>query len=356
MQSKIETQLQNSTGRVAVCLVGAARAFELTGKTLQKYVLDVYNDTDIFLHSPIDKDTHKFTLLKGSFRLAMARIFIPQNLPESNLQREVLSGANSPNGIQGLLQYFHLVEGCLDMIQKREEELKIKYEWIVRTRVDGYWSGPLPAIASLNSSEYHVPAGSQFGGLNDRFGVGNFRTSQAALSRLRLLPLMHAKGKRNLNSETAFRVQLEVSEVPVSLDNFPFCILTYRKYHWPPELWGVPVAALTAKGPLNGAKCRPCTPKATGADAQAIVEKLNKGWGYPGHIEGLELCDARGDWEQDWEKIYETATGLSISSDMVVTTRSVSECVKDVEEFQRLWEVWDAPPAKLICSYGRLST
>lgn len=83
---------------MAVCLVGAARAFELTGKTLKKYVLS--NNSDVFLHSPLDKDSHKFTILSGASGLARARIFHPKPLPESRLQREVLTGANSPNGIQ----------------------------------------------------------------------------------------------------------------------------------------------------------------------------------------------------------------------------------------------------------------
>lgn len=96
-----EGPLENSTRpRVAVCLVGGARAFELTGKTLKKYILNAYNDTDVFLHSPLDKDSHKFTLLSGASGLANARIFSPQRLPESRVQQEVLTSANSPNGIQ----------------------------------------------------------------------------------------------------------------------------------------------------------------------------------------------------------------------------------------------------------------
>jgi hypothetical protein len=96
-----DTVLGNSTRpRVAVCLVGGARAFELTGKNLKKYVLNAYNNTDVFLHSPLDKDSSKFTLLSGASGLANARIFIPQKLPESWVQQQVLTGANSPNGIQ----------------------------------------------------------------------------------------------------------------------------------------------------------------------------------------------------------------------------------------------------------------
>ncbi|XP_024394928.1 uncharacterized protein [Physcomitrium patens] len=349
-----ERLFENSTGsRVAVCLVGGARAFELTGKTLKKYVVNAYNNTDIFLHSPLDKDSHKFTLLSGAVGLASARIFVPERLPESTLQREVLTAANSPNGIQGLLQYFNLVEGCLGLISEYEKKHNIKYDWIVRTRVDGYWTGPLPPLSSLNPSVYHIPEGSHYGGLNDRLGVGNAETSRVALSRLSLLPLLHQRGARNLNSETAFKAQLRYSNVRYSLTSFPFCILTYRKYAWPPAYFGVPVASLSTKGDMNGVKCKPCTPKATGSEAQAIVSKLGKGWGFPGHIEGLELCDARQDWEPQWRTIYEKESGQEFSSDAKnVTTRSIAECVRDMEEFQKQWEVWDAPPAQVICSKG----
>ncbi|KAG0585774.1 hypothetical protein M758_2G036900 [Ceratodon purpureus] len=349
------TLLGNSTGpRVAVCLVGGARAFELTGKTLLKYVLNAYNDTDVFLHSPLDKDSSKFTLLSGAPGLVSARIFVPQKLPESWVQREVLTGANSPNGIQGLLQYFNLVEGCLGMIKDHEHKHNIKYDWIVRTRVDGYWSGPLPPLSSFDPSFYYIPDGSHYGGLNDRLGIGNADTSRVALSRLSLLPFLHQHGGRNLNSETAFKAQLEFSKVTYKLSKFPFCILTLRRYAWPPAYFGVPVMSLSTKGAMNGAKCRPCTPKSTGREAQVILSKLGKGWGWPGLIDGLELCDARDEWEPQWHQIYERDSGEQLSGDALnVTTRSIADCIRDIEEFQKQWEVWEAPPAKDICSLGK---
>uniref|UniRef100_A0A7I4BJV0 DUF7796 domain-containing protein n=1 Tax=Physcomitrium patens TaxID=3218 RepID=A0A7I4BJV0_PHYPA len=309
----LEGRFEESTrSRVAVCLVGGARAFELTGKTLMKYVLNAYNDTDVFLHSPLDKDSHKFSLLSGASGLASARVFIPKQLPESRLQREVLTAANSPNGIQGLLQYFHLVEGCLEMITEHESKHNIK------------------------------------------LGIGNSENSRVALSRLSLLPLLHKRGARNLNSETAFKAQLKFTNLWYSSTNFPFCILTYRKYSWPPAYFGVPVASLSTKGDLNGAKCRPCTPKSSGSEAQRLVSKLSKGWGWPGLIDGLELCDAHQDWEPQWRTVYEKESGEQLSGDAQrVTTRSVSECVRDMEEFQKQWEVWDAPPPLKICSEGR---
>lgn len=237
------------------------------------------------------------------------------------------------------------------MIHDHETKHNISYDWIVRTRVDGYWNGPLPQMQTLNSSVYYIPEGSHYGGLNDRLGIGSPATSKVALSRLSLLPFLHQHGGRNLNSETAFKAQLEFSKVPYSMSKVPFCILTYRSYSWPPAYYGVPVMALSTSGALNGAKCRPCTAASTGGGAQGILSKLGKGWGWPGSIEGAELCDAHAGWEAQWPEIYERNVGEQLSGAAKnVTTRSLEECVRDVEELQQQWEVWDAPSATEICS------
>ncbi|KAH9575914.1 hypothetical protein CY35_01G135500 [Sphagnum magellanicum] len=342
---------KGNKGRLAICLVGAARAFELSGSSLKKYLLDAYShEADVFLHSPLDKDSYKFLLLKGASSLTVARIFIPQKLPESNLQREVLTAVNSPNGIQGLLQYFNLVEGCLHMIEKYEMQHNITYEWIIRTRVDGYWSGQIPPLHTFDPTFYHVPFGSQYGGLNDRFGMGNTNTSRVALARLSLLPLLHKRGLKQLNSETAFKAQLVASGVPFKFTELPFCVLSTRKYSWPPAFWGVPVASITTKGPLNGSKCRPCSPRASGSEAQGVVDKLSKAWGWPGRIKGLQLCDAHSDWEPHWERVFAKASQVDVSHDMkIIKNLTLASCIQEIEDFQQQWDVWDAPPAKTIC-------
>lgn len=58
--------IYNDTRRIAVCLVGGARMFELTGGTIRKHLLEPYPNTDVFLHSPLDQDSHKFSLLAGA--------------------------------------------------------------------------------------------------------------------------------------------------------------------------------------------------------------------------------------------------------------------------------------------------
>jgi hypothetical protein len=343
-------------GRVAICLVGGARAFELTGETIKKYLLSTYNNTDVFLHAPLDEDAYKFWRLKkeeefgiaggsNNYRFATARIFTQSKLLESHLENEVLSPKSSPSGIQGLLQYFALVEGCLEMISKYAAKNDIDYKWVIRTRVDGFWNGIPPPLSSFQPHSYYVPVGSQYGGLNDRFGLGNWNTSTVALARRSLLPALHARGRRLMNSETAFKAQLVEFGVPFQRVQLPFCVLSRRSYGWPlSSSRDVPVASIATSGALSGAKCRPCaTAAAADAPAQAMVSGLDRSWGWPGsnNISGLRLCDARGNWEQQ-----------AVEREGPVNTTFA--CEKLVQEFMLQWSVWDAPSPQEICSHSKV--
>ncbi|CAK7346050.1 unnamed protein product [Dovyalis caffra] len=339
--------------RMAVCLVGGARRFELTGPSIVKNILQVYPNADLFLHSNFDKDAFKFSLLKTVPKLASVRIISPKPLPETLAQLRVLTAANSPNGIQGLLQYFNLVEGCLRMIQEYQNLKGFQYDWIVRTRVDGYWNAPL-GPENFIPGHYMVPPGSTYGGLNDRLGIGDLKTSTIALSRLSLVPQLDAAGFRQLNSETAFKAQLTTRGVPFDTKRVPFCVVSDRKYEFPPGRFGVPVAALSSPGPLSGAKCRPCKPVCEGTCVAGIMPSLYKGWSWTNWENGtLKLCDAHGDWEGGWERIFDKVAGKELASERKrIRGLSRKRCVDDFTEMKKKASKWDTPPVEEICRLG----
>lgn len=239
------------------------------------------------------------------------------------------------------------------MIQNHQLKNNFTYDWIIRTRVDGYWSGRLTAEHFV-PGQYVVPSGSSYGGLNDRFGAGNFNTSVPALSRLSLIPQLDAAGYELLNSESAFKAQLTTQKVSYSTHRLPFCVVTDRKYDYPPVGFGVPVAALSSRGPLSGAKCRPCTPSCTGPCVAKVMSQLDQGWSWTDWgNETLQLCDAHGDWEDGWEMLFDRTVGKKLASTRKrVSSLGFGQCVNDFAVMKEKTESWLAPPGAEICRLG----
>ncbi|KAK8580770.1 hypothetical protein V6N13_143829 [Hibiscus sabdariffa] len=339
--------------RIAVCLVGGARRFELTGPSIVENVLKRYPNADLFLNCPMDKNAFKLSLLKTAPRLASVRIFAQKPVPETQEQVRVLTAVNSPNGIQGLLQYFNLVEGCLTMIESHQKQHNFTYDWVVRTRVDGYWSAPLHP-ENFVAGRYTVPSGSVYGGLNDRLGIGDFYTSKIALSRLSLIPEIDKAGYRQLNSESAFKAQLTSLNISYFENRLPFCVVTDRKYKFPPAHLGVPVAAMSSLGPLSGAKCRPCTPTCKDRCVANVMSSLGKRWSWIEWGNGtLELCNAKGGWKKGWEKTFDRVAGKKLGQERKrVNDLKFEECVGDFREMIRMAIKWEAPTAEEICGLG----
>ncbi|KAH9292760.1 hypothetical protein KI387_042055, partial [Taxus chinensis] len=167
------------------------------------------------------------------------------------------------------------------------------------------------------------------------------------MSRISLVPLLYDSGYREMNSEIAFKHQLDVKGVDYMSKTFPFCILSARKYIWPPPRWGVPVASFSSKEHLNGAKCRPCTPVLKGTDAMNIIGNLTRSWSWGMATPGLELCDAHDDWEENWEQIFDNVAGPKFSSfKQMVKNNTLTDCIKDFDAMKQKTADWDAPPSE----------
>ncbi|XP_071703617.1 uncharacterized protein [Rutidosis leptorrhynchoides] len=350
VNNSLSTELKNS--KIAVCLVGGARRFELTGPSIIENILEEYPNADLFLNSPVDSNSFKFSLLKSAPKIAVIRIFKQEVMPETDAAVRVLTASNSPNGIQGLLQYFNLVEGCLTMIKSYQQQNNFTYNWIIRTRVDGYWSAQLEPDLFI-PNHYIVPSGSSYGGLNDRFGVGDFKTSQTALSRHSMIQELDKSGLTKQNSESFFKAQLGLHNISYLTKSVPFCIVSDRMYEFPPQMFGVPVAAMSSKGPLSGVKCRPCVSRFSTKWAEEIVNRLDRGWSWAESANGtMQLCDGHSEWEEGWERIFDKVVGKKLSQVRKrVSKLKFDECVEDFETLKRRSDVWDVIPIDEICKH-----
>ncbi|GAB2292946.1 hypothetical protein Dimus_027171 [Dionaea muscipula] len=355
LKSPVKSNDELDRSRIAVCLVGGARRFELTGPSIVERILKVYPNSDLFLNSPLDRNSYKLSLLKSAPRIAAVRIFEPKSIPETQLYVRILTPMGSTNGTQGLLQYFNLVEGCISLIQRHETRSYFKYDWIIRTRVDGYWSAPLDR-GSFIRGHYLIPPGSNYGGLNDRLGIGEWNTSIIALSRLSLLPKLDLAGFRHLGSESAFKAQLTTHHVPYRTRSQPFCVVSDRKIPFPPRGGGgEPVAAMSTRGPLSGLKCMPCETPCVGPCAYRVMSRLPKEviWSDSENGTALELCDAHDGWKAGWERIFDRIAGTKLAEGRRrVSELNVTECVKDFEAMRRKAAHWETPSISDICKLG----
>lgn len=157
--------------------------------------------------------------------------------------------------LQGLLQYFALVEGCLALIRGAEAAAapeedptegvrgrkptppKPQYEWVVRSRIDGFWHRPPPALQGLRPEGYTVPYGNNWGGLNDRLGIGGRESSEVGLSRLSLLHAMARKGLKEVSYGPPLPFSLPAACVlfapPLSLSRSCCCTALESIRYWP---------------------------------------------------------------------------------------------------------------------------
>ncbi|KAI3837739.1 hypothetical protein MKX03_008346 [Papaver bracteatum] len=345
--------------RIGVCLVGGARKFELTGPSIAENILNVYPNADVFVNAPLDKDSFKFSILKDiAPKIALIRIFKPTKLNETEFERRVLikieskqrvsMNDGSPNGLQGLLQYFILVEGCLTLINSFQIQNNFTYDWIVRTRVDGYWNALLAPDNFLPNDQYLVPSGSRYGGCNDRLGIGKYLyTSQIVLSRLSMIAQVDAAGFQQINSETSFKAQLTTQGVKFLENRVPFCVVSACRFGFPHSL---PVASMSSPGPLSGAYCRPCTPVCVGQCATDIMAILPTGFRIDGENGRVQLCDAHGEWESGWENNFDQFAEENLAQlRKRVMESKFEKCVKYFDEMKKRTVNWDAPASKQIC-------
>ncbi|CAI5488122.1 unnamed protein product [Closterium sp. Naga37s-1] len=344
--------------RTALCLVGGARDFELTWPSILTRLLPTLPSPSLFLHSPLDENAFKLWSAVWAKKkwLAGVRVFASTWVNGTEYGGgTVLHDQYSPQGDQGMLQYLRLVEGCVPLIQAYETRHAMRFDWVVRSRVDTFWAKPPPVLRDFEVDKYTIPWGTDCMGLNDRFGAGTWETSAPALHRLSMLHDLGRRGYRNLNSESGFKAQLEVANVSLGRADLPFCVMSRRVY--PHSM--MPVAALSSSAPLNGAKCRPCVPSHTGYET---VHRLHY-FAPMSHIgrplrnqrlygRGIDLCNEREPWASNWTAVFDATVGEKLGAmrrAIMAVQEDVKECTRSFAQMTRVAEAWQGPAAEAMC-------
>jgi len=202
-----------------------------------------------------------------------------------------------------------------------------------------------------------VPAGSDWGGTNDRIGITKRRLAGTTLRRLWALnSLARRVWGPGLNSETGLKAQLEVHRIPARRHSFRFCTLTFHWYRWPPRRYDVPVFAITSPAPLNAAKCRPCIPRLTGPTAWQVVNGLSPQAGLPfrkpvNYSSGLDLCDASSAWPASWPQLFDKQAGDPAGkARREYMEVQVAECKEKLGATLHQLASYEGPSADLLCT------
>ncbi|WOG92169.1 hypothetical protein DCAR_0311429 [Daucus carota subsp. sativus] len=149
------------------------------------------------MHCPLDQNSYKLSILKDAPRIAAVKIFKQERVLQTESKVRVLTADNSPNDIQNFT-----------------------YDWIARTRGDGYWSSSLSPDNFLKG-RYVVPPGSSYGGLNDCFRTDDFDSSVVVLSCLSLIPELNFSGFHQLNSERASVIHVRIHTYHIATTSPP---------------------------------------------------------------------------------------------------------------------------------------
>eukprot|EP00850_Spirogloea_muscicola_P023861 SM000397S15167 [mRNA] locus=s397:15831:22172:- [translate_table: standard] len=322
----------NIPGRkTAICLVGGVRELDLSGTSLKEHLLPTFEN-----------------VLKGVKLVAVKVVSLKALLArEGQIDQGVvddLVAEGTPSGKEALLHYYQLVESCFNLIEMYETKKDVIYEQVLWTRIDTFWSSR-PHLSRAHSEAYYAPEGSSgtdFGGLNDRLGLGPRDFSKAAMMRYTALKDLHAKGLERLGSEGIYKAQLEAAGVPVERLDLPFCIPTHRTFPFPPV--DAPVAPMGTPAARNGIYCRPCKPL-----AEADVA-LRSSWDMD------VFCDASTEWEDSWESIFDQMAGPEAAEvRRHVRDRSQEQCLVDVRALLKpLGTQYRGVPAARICKQAFL--
>lgn len=208
--------------KVAICFSGLTRTFEHCWPSYSK-ITNRY-DCDLFAAAPPGEEIHNRVKYPFKKVLYQQDEWIDENgYDKRKTYPETV--------VQNSLRQFYYIELANRLRKKYEKDKGIKYDWVIRTRLDNIMTADILHLFEHNPLNLYIPEGHDHPeahpgqGINDRFAVGGGEVMDVYCEKLKLLN-EYMSGSRTFHPETFLKWVLDKNKVPVL--RFPECSKIYR--------------------------------------------------------------------------------------------------------------------------------
>lgn len=223
--------------KVAICLSGHFRNYELTSNSLMEYVVKPLN-ADVFIHT-WDKlgyhnnfkpdslhlivsqfPTDKITKIYQPKKIVVESDTIIQKLvDESKVYAPHLS--NEPKSPGHIASMYYKIMMC-NLIRKNYEfETKSKYDCVIRCRPDMLFQSKIEKHNLINMDKIHIPLVNSFNGVNDQFAYSSGQNMDVYSELLYSIPT-YFKSKREYYPEKILKWYLGIVGLTIAPINLKY--------------------------------------------------------------------------------------------------------------------------------------
>jgi hypothetical protein len=160
--------------KTAVCFSGQCRALQYTYLNLKHYLIDNLGDCDVFIHACKDKYSDDNELFLDYLEPTILVLEEDKKIDDVGIKHQ-----QRTHNVQEYLQMITSWKSSNDLRLQYEKEKNIKYDRVIRTRLDIKLFDPFPReineydLNYLYVPDFHSFACVQGKGRNDRFAFGN---------------------------------------------------------------------------------------------------------------------------------------------------------------------------------------
>ena len=201
--------------KTAVCFTGQCRSLEYTHESIKNNLLDLLGDCDIFMYISENDSSYK----AEKYMTATQLVIKPDPILDLNNINHMQ--ADCRGGINGYMQMLYAMKKCNEMRINYEKNNNIKYDRVVRSRLDVRYFDKLPADFDeydinnyVYTPDFHCWSVVQGAGHNDRFAVSNGNNMNIYMSEYDFIKRYSLLG-HTIHAESSLHYHLEYHNLKV---------------------------------------------------------------------------------------------------------------------------------------------